>query len=295
MMPIIYTPMVGEACQHYSHIYRRPRGLYHLLPASRRRSTRCWPNAPVPPTCEVIVVTDGERILGLGDLGVGGMGIPIGKLALYTLCAGIHPATTLPIILDVGTDNPELLADPLYLGWRHERVRGAAYDDFVEAFVAGGDAPLPGVAAPVGGLRPAQRPAAAGALPRSALHLQRRHPGDRRGDAGRPCWRPTAVTGDPAPRPARRASWAPARPRTGIADQLVAAMVARGAARCARPGAAIWLVDSHGLVHAGDGRPGAEQAAPTPSRPSGWRTGPRVAAGGVDAGRGGRGTSGRRF
>ncbi|HEX5731455.1 MAG TPA: NAD-dependent malic enzyme [Blastocatellia bacterium] len=133
MMPIIYTPVVGEACRHYSHIYRRPRGLYIDYP-HRKEIDTVLGNAPYEGV-EVIVVTDGERILGLGDLGVGGMGIPVGKLSLYTLCAGVHPATTLPILLDVGTNNRELHDDPLYLGWRHERVRGQEYDDFIEAFV----------------------------------------------------------------------------------------------------------------------------------------------------------------
>jgi len=133
MMPIIYTPVVGTACEQFSHIYRRPRGLYVAHPdrADLDVILSHVPNTDV----RAIVVTDGERILGLGDQGIGGIGIPIGKLALYTLCAGIHPATTLPIILDVGTNNRKLLDDPLYLGWRHERVRGAEYDAFVEAFV----------------------------------------------------------------------------------------------------------------------------------------------------------------
>ena len=133
MMPIIYTPTVGEGCRQYSHVFRRPRGLYIAYP-HRHEILRLLDNAPSE-RVEVIVVTDGERILGLGDLGVGGMGIPIGKLSLYSVCAGIHPAATLPIMLDAGTDNQELLNDPLYLGWRHPRVRGQEYDDFVETFV----------------------------------------------------------------------------------------------------------------------------------------------------------------
>jgi malate dehydrogenase (oxaloacetate-decarboxylating) len=136
MMPIIYTPVVGEACQNYSRIYRRPRGLYVSWP-QRHELDAVFANVAdsIAGGIDVIVVTDGERILGLGDLGVGGMGIPVGKLALYTACAGIHPAATLPVILDVGTNNQSLLDDPLYVGWRHERIRGAEYDEFVEAFV----------------------------------------------------------------------------------------------------------------------------------------------------------------
>ena len=134
MMPIIYTPTVGVACQEYSHLFRRPRGLYLSYPY-REQIPRLLENAPLDKV-EIIVVTDGERILGLGDQGVGGMGIPVGKLSLYTLCAGIHPQTTLPILLDVGTNNRELLNDPLYLGWRHERIRGEQYSEFVEAFVS---------------------------------------------------------------------------------------------------------------------------------------------------------------
>jgi malic enzyme len=132
MMPVLYTPVVGEACQKFSHIYRRPRGLY-FAHEQRDAIEKILANHTAPPA--VIVVTDGERILGLGDQGVGGMGIPIGKLCLYTACAGIPPDRTLPIMLDVGTDNPDLLNDPMYLGMRHPRIRGAAYQEFVDRFV----------------------------------------------------------------------------------------------------------------------------------------------------------------
>jgi malate dehydrogenase (oxaloacetate-decarboxylating) len=134
MMPIVYTPVVGEACQKYSHIYRRGRGLY-VAYEDRDRIETILSNAGIL-NPSVIVVTDGERILGLGDQGAGGMGIPIGKLCLYTLCAGVSPYSTLPITLDVGTNNQERLNDPLYLGMRHERVRGEAYQEFIDAFVA---------------------------------------------------------------------------------------------------------------------------------------------------------------
>src|SRR5512141_382775 len=133
MMPIVYTPVVAEACRQFSHIYRRARGLF--IPFDMRDAIPELLRNRSNPDVDVVVVTDGERVLGIGDQGVGGLGISIGKLSLYTLIGGIPPARTLPIVLDAGTNNAERLRDPEYLGWRHARVTGADYDGFVDAFV----------------------------------------------------------------------------------------------------------------------------------------------------------------
>jgi malate dehydrogenase (oxaloacetate-decarboxylating) len=246
MMPIIYTPVVGAACQVYSRIYHRPRGLYISYP---QRDKIGEVLAGIDNEIDVICVTDGERILGLGDLGIGGMGIPVGKLALYTVCAGIHPAATLPVYLDAGTNNQDLLNDPLYLGWRHERVRGAEYDAFVEAFISAVQKRFPHVLLQWEDF-----------AKNNAARLLERY-------GKRICSFNDDIQGTGAVTlAAAMAATAVTRTRTseqrvvllgagsaaaGIAGQILTAMETDGLS-VAEAKARVWLVDSQGLVH--DGR-----------------------------------------
>jgi malate dehydrogenase (oxaloacetate-decarboxylating) len=261
MMPVVYTPVVGEACQKYSHIYRRGRGLY-IAYEDRHRIEEILSNAGIPHP-SVIVVTDGERILGLGDQGAGGMGIPIGKLCLYTLCAGVSPYSTLPITLDVGTNNQERLNDPLYLGMRHERVRGEAYQEFIDAFVAAVKRVFPRVVLQWEDF-----------LKENALHQLARFRDqlctfndDIQGTAGvvlAGLYGALRITGQRMRD--QRVVFAGAGASTqGIAELLVAALMEDGltheeAVRC------IWTTDSHGLVTRS--RPKLEQYKAGYARPA---------------------------
>ncbi len=274
MCPIVYTPVVGLACQHYSRMYRRPRGLYISYP-HRDDIESILDNAPLSDV-RVIVVTDGERILGLGDLGVGGMDIPVGKLTLYTACAGIHPATTLPILLDVGTDNTDLLADPLYLGWHHERVRGAAYDAFIEAFVRAVQRKYPHVLLQ-------WEDFAKGNARRLLTRYQQElctFNDDIQGTGA------VTLAGLLAALRCTNSTWRDHRvvmmgagsAATGIAEQLLAAMTSAGLSPIeARE--RLWLIDRHGLVHCGRSHLELEKApyAQPAERITGWLSAERPA------------------
>jgi malate dehydrogenase (oxaloacetate-decarboxylating) len=271
MVPMIYTPEVGEACQRYSDIFHRPRGLFLSYP-HRQELDAALENRPYR-RVDVLVVTDGERILGLGDLGVGGMGIPVGKLALYTLCGGVHPARTLPVVLDVGTNNPDNLANPHYLGWRHERVRGPDYDAFIEAFVQAVVRHLPGVLL--------QWEDFAQGNARRLLDSYRDRlcsfNDDIQGTGAvtlAALLSAVSVTGSQL-RDQRLVLLGAGSAGTGISDLVRAALVRDGLAD-EEARSRLWLVSSRGLVHAGLAglSPWQQRYAQPPQRVAGWRRDP---------------------
>jgi malate dehydrogenase (oxaloacetate-decarboxylating) len=271
MMPIVYTPTVGLACEQFSHIYRRPRGLFISYP-ERDHIDDILCNA-ASPQVEVIVVTDGERILGLGDQGAGGMGIPIGKLSLYTACGGIHPATTLPILLDVGTNNRERLDDPLYVGWRHERIDGEEYDAFIEAFVAAVIRQFPGVLLQWEDFAQAH----AGRILARYRDRLCTFNDDIQGTAAvttATLFAAVAAAGGHL-RDQRVAVLGAGSAGCGIAEQLVKGMVEEGLPEI-EARSRFFLVDRPGLLH--DGLPGLkpfqQPFAQAKDRVSGWRSGP---------------------
>src|SRR6202795_4506555 len=267
MTPIVYTPVVALACQQFSHIYRKPRGLFISYPL-RDSVPALLRNRPNPDV-DVIVVTDGERILGIGDQGAGGLGIPIGKLSLYTLIGGIRPERTLPIVLDVGTNNQDRLDDPECLGWRHERITGQEYFDFVDHFVQAVKQELPGTCLQWEDF----------ATPHARPILQRYHDelltfnDDIQGTAAVTLGAilgAVKVTGKSL-KDQQVVMFGAGSAGIGVADGLRAAMVGEGLAE-QEARSHFWVVDRDGLLHSGRKDLSPEQSiyAQPEDRMSGW-------------------------
>ena len=211
MLPIVYTPTVGAAIQEFSHLFRRPRGVFLNIEDVDGIDRALDATGLGPDDIDLVVASDAEAILGIGDWGVGGIDISIGKLAVYTVAAGIDPSRVLAVGLDVGTNREELLNDPRYLGLRRSRVRGEEYDAFIDAYVASASDALPEGDPALGGLLRSAGARHPRAVRRHPVHLRRRHPGHRRGGPGLRAGRGPGL-GRPPGRPADRGLRRRARP-----------------------------------------------------------------------------------
>ena len=246
LLPIVYDPVVGDAIERYSHEYRRPRGIYLSIDRPEDMQEAFGTLGLGPDDVDLIVCSDAEEILGIGDWGVGGIQISVGKLAVYTAAAGIDPRRVIPVSLDVGTNNEGLLNDPLYLGNQHARVRGAAYDAFIQKYLRDRLVAVPERAAALRGLRREQRAPDPARLPGQVPDLQRRHAGHRRYRDGRAVQRAEA---SPALGGGTSASLSSAAGTAGIgiADQIRDQMVSDGLNERQAIGQ-IWIVDLPGLL-----------------------------------------------